>query len=105
MICDGLDIGYFSNIWIYHGELDFTQARLNNEQLVQVDDMHGMLRNAFGVLDDGGSEFDGVDLSGGEDDNYGGGDENIDCERARARRADWAPGPGVMVLFPQWHEA
>ncbi|KAI9170412.1 hypothetical protein LWI28_027501 [Acer negundo] len=37
-----------------------------------------MLRNAFGVLDDGGSEFDGVNLSGGGDDNNGGGDENID---------------------------
>ncbi|KAI9192769.1 hypothetical protein LWI28_027600 [Acer negundo] len=78
MICDGLDIGYFSNIWIYHGELDYTQARLKNEQPVQVDDMHGMLGNAFGVLDDGGSEFDGVDLSGGGDDNNGGSDENID---------------------------
>ena len=21
-------------------------------------------------------------------------------ERARARSADWAPGPGVLVLFP-----
>ncbi|KAK1572067.1 hypothetical protein Q3G72_027154 [Acer saccharum] len=75
MICDGLDIGYFSNIWIYHGELDSTQARLNNEQPVQVDDMHGMLRNAFGVFDDGGGEFDGTDLSGGGDDNNGGNDE------------------------------
>ena len=78
MICDGLDIGYFSNIWIYHGELDSTQARLNNEQPVQVDDMHGMLCNAFGVLDDSSSEFDGADLSGGGDDNNGGNDENID---------------------------
>ncbi|KAK1578760.1 hypothetical protein Q3G72_032943 [Acer saccharum] len=80
MICDGLDIGYFSNIWIYHGELDSTQARLNNEQPVQVDDMHGMLCNAFGVLDDSSSEFDGADLSGGGDDNNGGNDENIDGE-------------------------
>ncbi|KAK4853976.1 hypothetical protein QYF36_017188 [Acer negundo] len=78
MICDGLNIRYFSNIWIYHGELDSTQARLNNEQPVQVDDMHRMLRNAFGVLDDGGGEFDSVDLSGGGDDNNGSGDENID---------------------------
>merc|ERR1719270_378807 len=23
-------------------------------------------------------------------------------ERAKARRADWAPGPGVLVLFPQY---
>ncbi|KAK0601149.1 hypothetical protein LWI29_021662 [Acer saccharum] len=60
MVCDGLDIGYFSNIWIYHDELDSTQAGLNNKQPVQVDDMHGMLRNALGVLDDGGNEFDGV---------------------------------------------
>ena len=24
-------------------------------------------------------------------------------ERARARRADWAPGPGVLVPFPRGH--
>ncbi|KAK3218820.1 hypothetical protein Dsin_012790 [Dipteronia sinensis] len=77
MICDGLDIGYFSNIWIYHGELDSTQARLNNEQSVQTNDMHGMLHNAFGVLDDGDSEFDGVELSCGDHDNSSGGDENV----------------------------
>ncbi|KAK3222454.1 hypothetical protein Dsin_009479 [Dipteronia sinensis] len=75
MICDGLDIGYFSNKWIYHGELDSTQARLNTDQSVQVDDMHGMLHNAFGVDIDGG-KFDGVDLSGLDHDNNGSGDEN-----------------------------
>ncbi|KAK3185079.1 hypothetical protein Dsin_032365 [Dipteronia sinensis] len=39
--------------------------------------MHEMLHNAFGVLDDGGSEFDDVDLSSGDHDNSGGGDENV----------------------------
>ncbi|KAK0589498.1 hypothetical protein LWI29_034255 [Acer saccharum] len=39
--------------------------------------MHGMLHNAFGVLDDGGGEFDGVDLSGGDHDNSGGGEKNV----------------------------
>ncbi|KAK1557668.1 hypothetical protein Q3G72_029259 [Acer saccharum] len=76
MICDGIDIGYFSNKWIYHGELDSTSTRLNNDQSGQVDDMHGMLHNAFGVVDGGGGEFDGVDLSCPDNDNSGGGDEN-----------------------------
>ncbi|KAK4854724.1 hypothetical protein QYF36_000519 [Acer negundo] len=77
MICDGLDIGYFSNKWIYHGELDSTRARLNNDQSSQVDDMHGMLHNAFGVIDGGGGgECDGVDLSSLDNDNSGGGGEN-----------------------------
>ncbi|KAK3219476.1 hypothetical protein Dsin_013446 [Dipteronia sinensis] len=71
MICDGLDIGYFSNKWIYYSELDSTQARLNTDQSVQADDMHGMMHNACGV-DIG----DGVDLSGLDHDNNGGGDEN-----------------------------
>ncbi|KAK1589380.1 hypothetical protein Q3G72_033407 [Acer saccharum] len=72
MICDGLDIGYFSNKWIYHGELDSTRTRLNNDQSGQVDDMQRMLHNAFGVVDGGG----GVDLSSLDNDNSGGGDEN-----------------------------
>ncbi|KAK1572494.1 hypothetical protein Q3G72_033602 [Acer saccharum] len=76
MICDGIDIGYFSNKWIYHGELDSTRTRLNNDQSGQVDDMHGMLHNAFGVVDGSGGEFDGVDLSSPDNDNSGGGDEN-----------------------------
>ncbi|KAI9193906.1 hypothetical protein LWI28_001182 [Acer negundo] len=78
MIYDGLDIGYFSNKWIYNGELDSTQTRLNNDQSGQVDDMHGMLHNAFGVVDGGGGEFDGVDLGSLKNDNSGGGggDEN-----------------------------
>ncbi|KAI9196721.1 hypothetical protein LWI28_026426 [Acer negundo] len=77
MICDGLDIRYFSNKWIYHGELDSTRTRLNNDQSAQVDDMHGMLHNAFGVVDGGGGgECDGVDLSSLDNDNSCGGDEN-----------------------------
>ncbi|KAK2655384.1 hypothetical protein Ddye_008436, partial [Dipteronia dyeriana] len=77
MIRDGLDIEYFSNIWIYHGGLDSTQAGLINKRSVQADDMHGMLHNAFGVLDDYGCEFDGVDLSGGDHDNSDGRNENV----------------------------
>ncbi|KAI9198272.1 hypothetical protein LWI28_012862 [Acer negundo] len=76
MICDGLDIGYFSNKWIYHGELDLTCTRLNNDQSGQVDNMHWILHNAFGVVDGGGGEFDGVDRSSLDNDNNGCGDEN-----------------------------
>ncbi|KAI9191247.1 hypothetical protein LWI28_005831 [Acer negundo] len=36
----------------------------------------GMLHNAFGVVDGGGGECDGVDLSSLDNDNSGGGDEN-----------------------------
>ncbi|KAK4856474.1 hypothetical protein QYF36_017871 [Acer negundo] len=53
------------------------RTRLNNDQSAQVDDMHGMLHNAFGVVDGGGGgECDGVDLSSLDNDNSCGGDEN-----------------------------
>ncbi|KAL5752708.1 hypothetical protein ACOSP7_022905 [Xanthoceras sorbifolium] len=49
---------------------------MNNEQSVQMDDMHGMLRNAFGVFDDDVAEFDGNDHDGGEHDGNDGSNDN-----------------------------
>ncbi|KAL5819370.1 hypothetical protein ACOSQ3_023301 [Xanthoceras sorbifolium] len=49
---------------------------MNNEQSVQMDDMHGMLRNALGVFDDDVAEFDGNDHDGGEHDGNDGSNDN-----------------------------
>ncbi|XXG46822.1 hypothetical protein AAC387_Pa02g1567 [Persea americana] len=47
LICDGLEKSYARGVWIFHGK----KFALDEDVPDEVDDMHGMLRWAFGIQD------------------------------------------------------
>ncbi|XXG69015.1 hypothetical protein AAC387_Pa06g1981 [Persea americana] len=47
LICDGFEKSYARGVWIFHGE----KFALDEDVPDEVDDMHGMLRSAFGIQD------------------------------------------------------
>ncbi|XXG72497.1 hypothetical protein AAC387_Pa07g1576 [Persea americana] len=47
LICDGFEKSYARCVWIFHGE----KFALDEDVPDEVDDMHGMLRSAFGIQD------------------------------------------------------
>ncbi|XXG42875.1 hypothetical protein AAC387_Pa01g3044 [Persea americana] len=52
LICDGFEKSYARGVWIFHGEKFALDEDVPDEDVPdEVDDMHGMLRSAFGIQD------------------------------------------------------
>lgn len=58
MICFGVGTDYFSNKWIYHGELKKRQTTVSNEGANETDNMHDMLHDACRIPNDDVSDHD-----------------------------------------------
>ncbi|KAJ8648571.1 hypothetical protein MRB53_001594 [Persea americana] len=52
LICDGFEKNYARGVWIFHGKKFSLDEDVPDEDVPdEVDDMHGMLRSAFGIQD------------------------------------------------------